>query len=165
MLGFLASKATRFAVKWVTKKYGHQITDAVLDRHMDQLKAGNETLAQVCAALEIDMKDVIEQVPEQFRPLLLNNANGVSSPDKTTPAVATGSPSKPPSVEWYYKLMGQIVGPLSSSELRQHALDGKLTADTHVRRASDNDHWVSANKVKGLFDQRPTANPAPGSDP
>lgn len=63
------------------------------------------------------------------------------------------------SVGWYYKLMGEDIGPLSAAELRRHTLDGKLTPDTYVRRA-DSDRWVSAEKVKGLFDI-PPALPRP----
>lgn len=59
---------------------------------------------------------------------------------------------------WYYKLMGDDIGPLSGADLRRHALDGKLTPDAYVRRG-DSDRWVSADKVKGLFD--PPSSPLP----
>lgn len=71
MLGFLASKAAKAALKWTAAKYGRQITDSVLDGHLEKVKAGRETLAEVCRALEIDFNEVVAAVPEQFRPLLL----------------------------------------------------------------------------------------------
>lgn len=57
--------------------------------------------------------------------------------------------------DWYYKLMGEEYGPLSSGDLQQHALDGRVTLETHVRR-SDGDRWVTADSVKGLFDKPPS---------
>ena len=67
---------------------------------------------------------------------------------------------------WYYKLMGEEFGPLTSSELRQHAADGKLTRDVYIRRNND-DRWVSAESVRGLFDRQPShsqsANTTTGS--
>lgn len=64
--------------------------------------------------------------------------------------------------DWYYKLMGEEIGPLTSTELRQHALDGRVTPDTHIRRG-ESDRWVGADSVKGLFDKpaQPEDNAAP----
>jgi hypothetical protein len=67
-------------------------------------------------------------------------------------------------VGWYYKLMGEEIGLLSAAELRQHALDGKLTLDTYVRRA-DSDRWISAEKIKGLFDKQASQASPPVSPP
>ena len=52
--------------------------------------------------------------------------------------------------EWYYQLMGIVVGPLSASEFRQHAQDGKITPESYVCKGKDT-KWVSADRVKGLF--------------
>lgn len=52
---------------------------------------------------------------------------------------------------WYYKLMGEEVGPLSAAELREHVHEGRLTRDLSVRRA-DSDRWVLADSIEGLFD-------------
>lgn len=54
---------------------------------------------------------------------------------------------------WYYKLMGEEFGPLTSSELRQYAADGRLTRDAYVRRDNE-DRWVSAESIRGLFDRQ-----------
>lgn len=58
-------------------------------------------------------------------------------------------------VEWYYIRDGQITGPLTATELRQHALSQSVTPADHVRRGDDG-KWVLASKVKGLFDPPPT---------
>jgi predicted RNA-binding Zn-ribbon protein involved in translation (DUF1610 family) len=55
--------------------------------------------------------------------------------------------------KWYYQMMGEIVGPLSSNELRQHAVDGQIERDTPIRRGSDG-KWILADKVRGLLDVR-----------
>jgi hypothetical protein len=53
--------------------------------------------------------------------------------------------------QWYYRAEGQTVGPVSSSELRRLALEGRITRDTRVRKGSDGE-WVPAERVNGLFD-------------
>jgi len=53
--------------------------------------------------------------------------------------------------EWSYKFMGETVGPLSPSELRDHAIDGRVQPDSLVTRDGTDD-WVSADRIKGLFD-------------
>lgn len=57
------------------------------------------------------------------------------------------------SVKWYYQIMGEVVGPLNATELQEHARQGRITPDTFIRRATDG-QWVSAERVKGLFDQQ-----------
>jgi DNA-directed RNA polymerase subunit RPC12/RpoP len=52
--------------------------------------------------------------------------------------------------EWYYKVLGQEVGPLTSAELRQHAANGRITRDAYIRKGN-NGNWVSAETVKGLI--------------
>jgi len=52
---------------------------------------------------------------------------------------------------WYYRLMGEKLGPISSSELKQLAESGKVAPDTVVRKGLDGD-WVLAEKVRGLFE-------------
>jgi hypothetical protein len=53
--------------------------------------------------------------------------------------------------EWFYKFMGETVGPLSTSEFREHAADGRVQPDSLVTRDGTDD-WVSADRIKGLFD-------------
>jgi hypothetical protein len=53
--------------------------------------------------------------------------------------------------EWYYQLMGEVVGPLSSEELRQHAADGQLSRDTLVRKGEDGP-WVLPDKLWNVMD-------------
>ena len=57
-------------------------------------------------------------------------------------------------VEWFYMQAGQIVGPLTAAQLREHALSKWVAPTDHVRRGGD-DNWVPASKVKGLFDPPP----------
>ena len=53
--------------------------------------------------------------------------------------------------EWYYKVMGEPIGPLTSAELHRHAQEGSVLPDTFVRRGAEG-WWIAADKVKGLFD-------------
>ena len=59
-------------------------------------------------------------------------------------------------VEWFYLRAGQIVGPLTAAQLREHALERRVAAADHVRHGGDGD-WVPATKVKGLFDAATSA--------
>lgn len=59
------------------------------------------------------------------------------------------------SKQWYYEVMGSTVGPLTSAELRQGVLSGKIQPDTPVRLGTDG-KWQSADRIKGLLDA-PTA--------
>jgi len=63
-------------------------------------------------------------------------------------------------VEWFYLRSGQITGPLSAQQLREHALAGRVTPQDYVRRDVD-DSWAAATKVKGLFDPPPHPPLAP----
>ena len=73
--------------------------------------------------------------------------------------------------EWYCKVMGEELGPMSSAELKRMADQGQLTPQDFVRREPD-DNWSSASRVKGLFGQQsgtaakqvapPAMHPPPG---
>jgi len=52
---------------------------------------------------------------------------------------------------WFVTLDGKEHGPLSSSQLKQLAGQGKVSPDTDVRQGSSG-KWVPAAKVKGLFE-------------
>lgn len=52
--------------------------------------------------------------------------------------------------EWYYQLMGEEIGPISSTELRKHAQQNRIFSDTFVRKGSRG-QWVLAERVKGLL--------------
>jgi hypothetical protein len=60
--------------------------------------------------------------------------------------------------QWYVQAGGKEVGPLSPSQLKGLASQGKITPDTKVRRGSDA-AWVVASRVKGLFEAPPAAAP------
>ena len=60
--------------------------------------------------------------------------------------------SKLPQVAWYYQIMGETIGPVHAAMLRELAGNGVISLDTLVRRGANSD-WVSASRVKGLFDQ------------
>jgi hypothetical protein len=66
--------------------------------------------------------------------------------------------------EWYYQLMGTVVGPLSADELRQHARDGQIGQDTLVRKGAEGS-WVLADKVRGLLGSDALKRPIPKSAP
>ena len=52
--------------------------------------------------------------------------------------------------QWFYRVMGKQVGPISGAELRTLAQRGAISADTPVRKAPDG-AWAPADRVKGLF--------------
>ena len=52
--------------------------------------------------------------------------------------------------EFYYQVMGQSFGPVTGVQLREKAADGTITHDTFVCVNGD---WVSASRLKGLFDE------------
>ncbi|HTM55570.1 MAG TPA: DUF4339 domain-containing protein [Pirellulales bacterium] len=58
--------------------------------------------------------------------------------------------------QWYVQAGGKEVGPLSPSQLKSLAGQGKITPATQVRRGSDA-AWVAASRVKGLFEAPPAA--------
>ncbi|MGG6295557.1 AIM24 family protein [Leptolyngbya sp. AN02str] len=54
-------------------------------------------------------------------------------------------------VLWYYKRMGQEVGPLSPCDLVQAVIDGLIVPETEVRQEPGD--WMLASKVSGLFER------------
>ena len=58
---------------------------------------------------------------------------------------------------WYFQVMGETIGPISTAELRERAMNGQISDDTLIRKDGVA-NWVSADRVAGLFDQsQPTA--------
>ncbi len=55
--------------------------------------------------------------------------------------------------EWFYRIMGEQLGPVSSSELKRLARSGTIDPDTHLRNGNEGE-WVLAGRVKGLFEHR-----------
>jgi uncharacterized protein (AIM24 family) len=53
--------------------------------------------------------------------------------------------------EWYYKVRGTEFGPIPASEMVKNAAEGKITAETEVRKGDGS--WVPASRVAGLFDR------------
>ena len=54
--------------------------------------------------------------------------------------------------QFYYQIDGSIIGPVNGIQLRQAALAGQIVPVTLV--ANDpNGKWVTANHVRGLFDE------------
>ena len=53
--------------------------------------------------------------------------------------------------ELFCEVMGQVLGPLDSADLRRMAKAGEITSTDKIRQG-ENGKWVEAAKVKGLFD-------------
>ena len=51
---------------------------------------------------------------------------------------------------WYFMSLGNVVGPISSTELRQRAAQGQIDADTMVAKDVP-ERWVRADRVTGLI--------------
>jgi len=56
--------------------------------------------------------------------------------------------------EWHILSKGQIIGPVSGSDLIALARSGKIQRDSRVRRGLDGE-WVEAHRVRGLFGTQP----------
>ncbi len=52
--------------------------------------------------------------------------------------------------QWFYQVMGDRIGPVSGSQLRNLALRGAISIDTPIANAADGP-WVPAERVRGLF--------------
>lgn len=62
--------------------------------------------------------------------------------------------------DWYYQIMGEEIGPLTSDELRTHAQEHRISLDTLVRKGLQG-RWVSADRVRGLLDSKQPKNQLP----
>jgi hypothetical protein len=51
---------------------------------------------------------------------------------------------------WFYRDVANVIGPLSASELKEAARNGTINKDTPIRTETHL-KWVSAHRVKGLF--------------
>ncbi len=52
--------------------------------------------------------------------------------------------------DWYYQVMGEVMGPVSLDELRQKVEDGEILSETFVREGASSP-WVPASRVEVLF--------------
>jgi hypothetical protein len=68
-------------------------------------------------------------------------------------AAAMPQPSVDPKNAWFYRLMGDDIGPISTDQLVTLAEKGTVTPDTLVKKGGSD--WVAAGKVRGLFDVPP----------
>ncbi len=65
--------------------------------------------------------------------------------------------------DFYFNLMGEVIGPVTGVELRQKALDGDVTPDTFLRIGAEGE-WVSASRLKSLFDAPERPSPPEKTD-
>jgi hypothetical protein len=61
-------------------------------------------------------------------------------------------------VNWFFQIMGDVNGPVTSAQLKRLAAIGNISVDTLVRKG-EGGNWVSAEQVQGLFDQAPQLVP------
>lgn len=52
--------------------------------------------------------------------------------------------------QWFFQVMGEVVGPLKSAQLLDKIRAGEIVAETQIRK--DDSQWVPAGEVGGLFD-------------
>lgn len=52
--------------------------------------------------------------------------------------------------EWYFKELGQVLGPVTAAELRRLAVEGDIGRDSWIRKGAAG-QWVLADRVKGLL--------------
>lgn len=55
---------------------------------------------------------------------------------------------------WYFQSLGNVVGPISSTELRQRVAQGQIDANTMVAKDVP-ERWVRADRITGLVPQGP----------
>ena len=65
---------------------------------------------------------------------------------------------------WFYRLMGDVMGPVTSKTLKELASKGSIDFDTPVRKGTDGD-WVSAASIKGLFAEPEVSPPVAPTPP
>jgi hypothetical protein len=51
---------------------------------------------------------------------------------------------------WYFQSLGNVIGPISSTELRQRVAQGQIDANTMVAKDAP-ERWVRADRVTGLI--------------
>lgn len=56
--------------------------------------------------------------------------------------------------QWFYRVMGHEFGPCSAADIRSYASLGRIGDDAEIRKGSDGE-WISARRVKGLFNEAP----------
>ena len=57
--------------------------------------------------------------------------------------------------EFYVKVMGDIQGPMSNTQVKQLATTGRLFPDSHVKRGA-NGNWMTADRIQGItFNNKP----------
>jgi len=61
--------------------------------------------------------------------------------------------------QWYYQLLGEVVGPFSWEQLQEKAVAGDIEPGTLVRQGTEG-QWQEASTVAGLFGSQPAA-PSP----
>ena len=52
--------------------------------------------------------------------------------------------------QWYYRIGGEVVGPVSFNELRQAAAERMIAEDTPIRRGVAGE-WIPASEVAGVL--------------
>ena len=51
--------------------------------------------------------------------------------------------------KWYYKIMGEVYGPVDSETIKELAKRNAINRDTFVRQQEYD--WVTADRIEGLF--------------
>jgi S1-C subfamily serine protease len=60
--------------------------------------------------------------------------------------------------QWFYKIKGKEYGPVEMAELRVLA-EGQMISQSTLLRNEDDDAWLPANKVDGIFEKATESNP------
>ena len=87
---------------------------------------------------------------------ICSGEQGVWSSLNEAPQFATTLAEMLPRSEWYYRILGQELGPITFEELQQLAKAGRVGADDEVRIGSD-EPWTKARHRRGLKFARPVA--------
>lgn len=135
--GMNAAKAAASAPArhWYYKLLGQEIGPATSDEVLEQIR---------CGSLHYD--DLVKDGPK-----------GSWIPLEKAKPFASAAASMKPQAEWYCRVLGQELGPMTFDELEEMVTAGSLHADDEVRHGDDD--WMRADRTRGLkFSKTATLN-------
>jgi hypothetical protein len=112
--------------QWYYKLLGQEMGPATTEEILEQIKNGS-----------LHADDTVKEGPR-----------GAWAPLEKTRQFAAAMTAMRPQPEWYCRVLGQELGPMTFDELEAMAKSGALNADDEVRHASE--EWARADRTRGL---------------
>jgi len=109
----------------------------------------------------ISIEELEEKAKSGAIPLdtLVRQGNGEWQPANSIDGLLqSAEPVQSPTGKWYFRTMGEVIGPMSMDQLAEEAIAGAIQPDTNVRQG--NGDWQTADSIDGLFESpKPTDEP------